>query len=331
VIGVRYDRGIHLPGLDFWLDPRGRRPWAFVSHAHSDHTAKHSRTLLTEATACLMRARLGKLGEMVVSPFGERRDFGSFHATLYPAAHVLGSAQILIECGEGSLLYTGDFKRGIGLGAEEAAAPRAETLIIETTFGLPRYVFPPAGKIIDDIVSYCREGIGAGETPFLLAYSLGKAQEILAALEGRGLGIMLHDAVLKMTEIYSEFGVGFPAFEKFDAARVDGHVVICPPGTQDSPAFRQIHKRRVATLSGWAIDPWRWKWGGCDAAFPLSDHADYPALLRHVESVAPRRVFTVHGFAREFALDLRRRGIEAWSLAGGDQLELPLPGELSGA
>jgi hypothetical protein len=46
--------------------------------------------------------------------------------------------------------------------------------------------------------------------------------------------------------------------------------------------------------------------------------------MKHVENVSPRRVFTLHGFAAEFARDLRSRGVEAWSLAGTDQLDLPL-------
>jgi hypothetical protein len=43
-----------------------------------------------------------------------------------------------------------------------------------------------------------------------------------------------------------------------------------------------------------------------------------------VELVQPKRVLTVHGFAAEFAADLRRRGIEAWALAEDNQLELML-------
>jgi DNA ligase-1 len=62
----------------------------------------------------------------------------------------------------------------------------------------------------------------------------------------------------------------------------------------------------------------------CDAAFLLSDHAGYDDLLRHVENVYPRRVLTLHGFASEFAADLRARGIEAWALTGPNQLDLGL-------
>lgn len=61
-----------------------------------------------------------------------------------------------------------------------------------------------------------------------------------------------------------------------------------------------------------------------DAAFPLSDHADYIDLLNYVEAVRPHRVLTLHGFAQEFARDLRERGVEAWALTGANQLEFSI-------
>ena len=62
----------------------------------------------------------------------------------------------------------------------------------------------------------------------------------------------------------------------------------------------------------------------CDAIFPLSDHADFPELLAFVDRVAPRLVYTVHGYAREFARTLRARGIESWALGAENQLDLGL-------
>ena len=56
----------------------------------------------------------------------------------------------------------------------------------------------------------------------------------------------------------------------------------------------------------------------------MSDHADHPGLIECVTRVRPKRVLTVHGFAKEFASELRDKGIEAWCAMGGDQLELSL-------
>jgi len=36
LIEVRFQRGLHLPELDLWLDPWDAKPRAFVSHAHAD-------------------------------------------------------------------------------------------------------------------------------------------------------------------------------------------------------------------------------------------------------------------------------------------------------
>lgn len=327
MVSVEYIKGVHLPQAGFWLDPRSSVEHAFISHAHSDHTARHKRTLCTPQTARLMQARMsGDLGMLETLGYEERRTFGGWAATLYPAGHVLGSAQIHFESNEGSLLYTGDFKLRQGLSAEAALAPHAETLIMETTYGLPRYQFPPAEQTMAAVVKFCHETLEDGETPILLGYALGKAQEILSVLNGAGLPVMLHGAVWNITKVYEEFGVQFPPHEKYDAERAEGHVIVCPPNANGSRLLSKIKKRRVGVLTGWALDSGAVHRLQVDAAFPLSDHADYNDLLKLVEVVQPTRVLTLHGFAQEFARDLRARGIEAWALTGANQLELTLAG-----
>jgi len=325
MIEVRYDRGSYLPGCDLWLDPRGTRPFAFVSHAHSDHTGHHQRTILTEATARMIRARLGSGGKFQhVLRFWERREFGTFHATLIPAGHVLGSAQIFIENSEGTLLYTGDFKLRSSLASEKAESVHAETLIMETTYGRPRYKFPPREKTVRRILDFCRQALEEDQTPVLLGYSLGKAQEVLAALTGAGLPVMLHGSVWQMTRLYEELGAVFPPYVKFEPGLVAGHVLLCPPATARSSMIESLKAKRVAMITGWGMDQsakFRYR---CDEVFPLSDHADYDELLEMVERVNPSRVLTLHGYASEFAQDLRRRGLESWALTGGNQMELPI-------
>jgi DNA ligase-1 len=321
MIEVRYEQGVHLPAEGLWLDPHGPREFAFISHAHSDHTGRHREAILTEATSRLMRERMGEPpGREYVLPFRRPAKFRSFEIELLPAGHVLGSAQAFLRSDAGTLLYTGDFKLRAGLSSERAQPVQAETLVMETTFGLPRYVFPPAEETIARVVQFCREALEDGVTPVLLGYSLGKAQEILSALASAGLPVLLHPSVWNMTQIYERMGVRFPVYEKFAPELVHGRVVICPPGA----SLRGIPHRRVAMLTGWAMDAGATYRLQVDAAFPLSDHADYDDLVRYVEIVQPRRVLTLHGFAREFARDLRAKGLEAWALTGSDQLELPI-------
>src|SRR5690606_4064989 len=127
------------------------------------------------------------------------------------------------------------------------------------------------------------------------------------------------------TELYRELRPGFPTgYLPFDggAAQIEGGVLICPPNLARKGVLDKIPAKRTAVVTGWAIDPrarFRYR---TDAAFPLSDHADYDDLLRYVDLVQPKRVLTLHGFASAFANDLRARGVEAYAISEADQMQL---------
>lgn len=317
--------GMFLPQLGWHLDATRRTPCSFVSHAHSDHLGRHRTILCSAPTAQLMAARMPGRREMLVVPYGERWPLThDVQATLHPAGHILGSAQCLLEGEHGRLLYTGDFKLRHGVSTEPCATPRADVLIMETTFGKPRYRFPSPDEVMAGIIEFCRAAIAERAVPLLYCYSLGKSQEVLARLRHAGLPIMLHAQTAKMTSIYAACGVAFPPYRAFEPREAEGHVVIGPPQIDRSPEVRYLRRTRSAMITGWALDPWMIPRHRYDAAFPLSDHADYDDLLRFVDAVGPRLVYTVHGFATEFARDLRERGIEAWALGRENQLDLGL-------
>lgn len=323
---VHFRNGLWLPQIGWWLDAHHPVPRSFVSHAHFDHLAPHGEVLCSEGTARLMRARMPAERVERVLPFGQPHDLG-FGATitLVPAGHIFGSAQCLIEHpAHGRLLYTGDFKLRPGLSAEPCATPPADVLIMETTYGRPHYRFPPTAEVLRQIIHFCHGALDDGEVPVLFGYSLGKSQEILSGLTQAALPVMLHPTTAKLTTIYEDLGITFPAHRTFDAADVAGHVVICPPQGPSSSFLKKIPRRRTASLTGWALDPGARFRLQCDAAFPLSDHADFPDLLAFVERVMPSRVFTLHGFASDFARTLRERGIDAWAINQDNQLELTL-------
>ncbi|MEI6493107.1 MAG: MBL fold metallo-hydrolase RNA specificity domain-containing protein [Verrucomicrobiota bacterium] len=322
MLDVVLDRGISVPGCGLWLDASRKKDFAIVTHAHSDHAGWHAQTVLTAATSALMEARLGKpRGSVHELAYNQPQAFEAGQITLLPAGHVLGSAMALLETSGESLLYTGDFKLRQGLTSEPADLVRADTLILETTFGLPRYRFPPAAVVMEKIVTFCEKALLDRQYPVLLAYSLGKAQELIAGLADSGLPIAVHPAVYKMCAIYEKFGVGFPEYERHAVEDRTPKVLIYPPNSR--PELSGIPNQRTAIVSGWALDARAKYQFRCDEAFPLSDHADYDELLECVERVRPKRIFTIHGFVEEFASDLRQRGFEAWALGGGNQLEFP--------
>lgn len=322
---VRASNGIWLPQLGWRLDAAKSVDRAIISHAHSDHIARHREIVCSPPTARLLRARMpGRRVEHVL-PFGHTEALSPDTAvTLHPAGHILGSSLVHLQGPQGTLLYTGDFKLRPGYAAEPCAPPRADVLIMETTFGLPRYAFPPQEEVVANLIAFCRQALADGAVPVLYCYSLGKSQEVLRALASAGIPVMLHAAAFQLTRIYEQLGWRFPSYREFDAREANGHIVICPPAHQGTGFLRHLPARRTAVVTGWALDAGAIYRNRCDAAFALSDHADYADLIRLVALVQPRQVYTVHGFAREFASDLRARGVEAWALGRSNQLELPL-------
>jgi len=318
---IRYQGGVLLSTIDLWLDPRGRREWAFISHAHSDHIAAHDEVILSEGTFHFLRHRKMQPRKALRLPFGEPCDVRGVEITLYPAGHILGSAQLVAAVDGQRVLYSGDFKLGANSAAEEIVVPRAEVLVMETTYGHRRYAFPAAEGVVAEMAAWCDACLADGVTPVLLGYSLGKGQEILTALAGHNYRFLLHDALYQTTRIAEDLGVAFPPFERWSPGEGEGCVVLCPPHLRKW-LVGKLPPHRSAIVSGWAQDAGARFRYGTDTAFCLSDHADYNDLMHYVAQVQPERILTVHGFASEFASELRRLGYDAHALDQPDQLEL---------
>ena len=308
---IQFERGgVFLPELQLWLDahePQTGPEKVFVSHAHADHIGPHREVILTAPTVRLMGARLG--GERVehVLSFGEARRFGTdardFEITLCPAGHIFGSAMAWVRWEGQSLLYTGDFKLRRGRSAEPCEPRQADILIMETTYGRPGYRFPPTEAVMQGVIRFCREALDNDETAVLLGYSLGKSQELLGGLAEASLPIMLHGAVFKLTQVYEQLGQHFPNYERYEPGSARGKVLLCPPNVVNSVMLRNLGRVRTAVLTGWAVDPdCRFRYQ-CDAAFPVSDHADFPDLIEMVQQVAPKKVYTLPWICRGLRAD----------------------------
>jgi putative mRNA 3-end processing factor len=324
---IELHRGeLRITGSGLHLDARRRVECAFVSHAHGDHIGRHDRTIATGPTIALMRHRLGTprrrpteaLPATYRTPFG----LGELTLELFAAGHVLGSAQIRVTRNEVAVGYTGDFCTEPTHAAERADVMRCDVLVMESTFGHPRYVFPPKEEVLLAVRRFVDDALSDGVTPVLLGYALGKAQEILKYLSGCGYACLAHPVVHAVNRVYEAEGMPLPNVRALGPEGAGpGEVVVAPPHLSRSPAMRAIRKRRTAILTGWAIDGARF-FRGVDAAFPLSDHADFPSLVRYAKATGAGRVFTVHGHADALAAALREEGVRAEPLRERAQLEL---------
>jgi len=315
LLRVEYREGLYLPDLDLWFDAEGERDSCVISHAHSDHIAEHRRIIATPETARLFRHRRGE-SEVEALRYGERRDFGRYALTMYPAGHCLGSAQILVEADGERLVYTGDVKLRPNVAAEQAVVVPCDTLVMESTFGDPVYRFPPDVATYDRLYAACDRALSDARVPVVLAYALGKSQEALELLLRRGYRVTLHGSVWNVSEIYRECGVEFSGeYERYDRERLKGRVLLAPPGCRKQPMIHNIERRYLIMLTGWAMSQRaQYMYRGVDLVLPLSDHADFDDLVRLARESGAQRIITMHG-AKKFAAHLRELGFNAEHLA----------------
>jgi DNA ligase 1 len=314
--------GLYSPAFDAYLDPPVPAPRAILSHAHADHAvAGHGEIWATPETVRIYRRRNPEwTGQVQEIEFGDRRDRLGMLLESFSSGHILGAAQWRFSNADSSLLYTGDFKRRLGRTAVAAQTPRAHVLLTESTFGLPVFHFPAREALEARIVEVCREAIAQGETPVLLAYALGKAQETAMILSEAQIPTVLHGAAWKLLPDYEAAGFSFPLSRAYESGPpVAGEALLVPPRCARTPIVQKLKRRRVVYLSGWAVRAASRADFDADVLVPLSDHADFPELLAHVEQVAPDRVVTHHGYARDFARILGGRGIEAQPLSEGGE------------
>ena len=308
---VAFDSGILLPELDLWLDSRRKRESSLISHAHSDHTGRHLKPVVTPNTLLLLSDYL-KNASPVVLPYGETLDTPAYTLTLHPAGHCLGSAQALIESratGE-RLLYTGDIKLRSSPTNEPLETVQADTLVIESTYGRPDYVFPSQERVLETAFRTLRAWLDRGERPVVQGWRLGKAQEMLHHLLAEGFDVVIEEGVYQGAEAYQRAGVDFPGrVSLFTGDWPEGTIALFPPGSR-SKVLRDYRGKRTMELTGWAAsDNRRWR-SWADASLPYSDHADFNELVAYVEAVQPSLVYTVFGFP-DLAARLRSQGYPA--------------------
>jgi Cft2 family RNA processing exonuclease len=316
-----WDRGLFLTAAGLAVDVRRRQPRAFVTHAHADHIAAHELALASPATARLYQHRLGPHRRTKELAYGEPLEFGPLRLTALPAGHCLGSAMLLAEDGERSLLYTGDFKLGPSATCESAELPRADVLVMESTFGQPHYRMPPRQEVIGQLLDLVRETLAAERTPVVHAYALGKAQEVTKLLTSAGIPVVQHPRIFAVSEVYLECGVDLGQVTEYCGPPPLGHAVVTLPRGMRGYRLAGLTRPVSIAVTGWALDSSTKYRYGVDHALPLSDHADFDQLLETVERVAPAEVYCTHG-PREFVEHLRAAGHNAFPVAGSYQTRM---------
>lgn len=320
---VQRREGLYCPAGDFHIDPCKPVPRAVVTHAHGDHARKGMGRYWCAASGLgLVRERLGKAVSIKALAYGEPARFGRTTVTLHPAGHMLGSAQVRIECDGQVWVVSGDYKREADPSCEPFEPQRCDVFVTETTFARPGFQWPEPAQVIDEILAWWRDCAARGDTAVLFAYAAGKAQRVLAELHGRlpqiaaaGLNplVGLHPTMTRMVRVYRAGGVAMLPTEPVGApprgSVFAGRLILAPPGAVGTSWMNRFAPHATGFASGWmgAADSQRRQ--RYNAGFTLSDHADWPSLLRTIRETGARRVLTMHGDASELLGPLRAEGI----------------------
>ena len=308
--------GIFLPDINLWLDNTDACSASWISHGHSDHARGcHGTAIGTATTLRIYRMRLWLEGDreepqLLPLEFGRSMDWNGARLTAFPASHILGAAQLLIEYGGERLVYTGDIKLRPPLCGETTEPIPCDRFIVESTFGLPIYKLLDREEAACRIVQFAQNCLEDGAVPAFIGYALGRGQEIVQVLCQAGIPVGVHGAIAKFIPVYEEAGYRFPGWTPYDAKATSGKALVVVP-THGSALEASGKNVRLAYVSGWAaLDNARAR-TGAEELIPYSDHADFDELMTLVESSGAKHIDVVHGYTAPFAAILQSRGYQA--------------------
>lgn len=309
------DHGIYCPAGDFFIDPWKPVDRALITHGHSDHARfGHRSYLATEGAAPVVRMRLGEI-DLETTAYGVSQRIGGAQVSFHPAGHVPGSAQIRVEVAGEVWVVSGDYKT-VDDGLSEPFEPvRCHAFITECTFGLPVFRWPNPAQIAQQINDWWAANAAAGRFSLLGAYSLGKAQRLLAALDP-GIGaILTHGAVENTNAVLRTQGYCLS-----DTVRVTpdlkpkdypGALVLAPPSALGTSWARRFAPASDAFASGWMALRGVRRRRAADRGFVVSDHADWAGLNAAISATGAERIFVTHGYTAQFRQWLESQGFEA--------------------
>ena len=285
---LTYDRkGLHANG--FSIDPSVKTNVALVSHAHGDHAhSGHQVVYATRGTWSLMQERYGDSlrSEFHEVTFGVPFFIGQVKITFFPAGHILGSAQLLLEYEGERYLYTGDFKVQQDPTCEPFHPVKCDYLITETTFAHPDFSHPSPE---DELRQLCLESLQL----VIGAYAVGKAQRITRLLHqvAPDRKLFIHPLISGYHKVYEAAGIhlgDWLPYSRQEFLKDSANILILPP-----TVFTR-YDRHPAALRIFATG-WKRSYYRCDRVLSISDHADWNDLINVIAESEAKKVFTLHG------------------------------------
>jgi putative mRNA 3-end processing factor len=313
--------GVCCPIGDFHIDPTRPVDKAVITHAHSDHARPgHGAVLATRETLDLMRLRYGEnfAGTTQAAALGEPIALGGVTVTLHPAGHVLGSAQVAVECDGLTIVAAGDYKDVADPTCTPFERVPCDVFITEATFGLPVFRHgDPAGEIARLLHSVA---VFPERSHLVGSHSLGKAQRVIAMIRQAGYGkpIYLHGAMERITHYYQERGIDLGELKPVRGAgkaELAGAIALCPPSSLQDVWTRRFPDPVPCFASGWMRVRARARQRGVELPLVISDHADWDGLTATITATGAGEIWVTHGEEDALVHWCQTRGLKARPLA----------------
>ncbi|KFL29195.1 beta-lactamase [Devosia riboflavina] len=315
------DRNLYVPALDAWIDPSEPKARAIITHGHADHARSgHGAVLATPDTIEIMKVRYGEdcAGRFEALDFHEPLTMDGATITFFPAGHILGSAQVLVEAEGQRVVVTGDYKRLRDRTAQPYEPVACDLLVTEATFGLPVFQHPDPR---DEIARLLKSVAAQPERSHLIGcYALGKAQRVIALLRDAGWDrpIYLHGAMIRLCELYQSLGVEIgellPA-TGMGKAEMMGQIVIAPPSAIRDRWSRRFPDPVVCQASGWMSVKQRARQALVELPLVISDHCDWGELNVSILESGAETVWVTHGREDALVYWCKQQGLNAEPLA----------------
>ncbi|MFH0970891.1 MAG: MBL fold metallo-hydrolase [Candidatus Diapherotrites archaeon] len=326
-----YDsHGVVLEGEEkLIIDPHRKRIIAdrvIVSHAHSDHVAIGSANpfpyCMSSPTRAFISPKIPPKARTEQMPFKRHLHTPDAKISLINSGHILGSGQIVAE-GNVKVCVTTDFKLQDSIVQDGAEIVPCDVLVMESTFGLERFVFPKREEVYAEMGEWINRALQHHQLPILAGYAVGKAQEITKIVnEYSNATPYVHETIFEKNEVHDAHGIHLGEYVKVDHNLKDAELLILPPSLCSPHVLHAISVSANKPVVSAKCTGWVWK-ESYDRTFALSDHADFAQLVHYVKEASPKQVFTHHGFDRELAqFIMRELKIPARPLGDARQLAL---------
>lgn len=296
-------KGLYCPVGDFYIDPVRPVQRALITHGHADHArAGHHDCWATRQTLDIMAIRYG--ADHCANPhpvnWRETISVNGVKVEFWPAGHVLGSAQILVEHEGTRIVASGDYKRGNDPSCDSFEPVACDVFITEATFALPVFRHPDPR---DEIAKLLRSLQQFPQSAHLVGvYALGKAQRVIRLLRDSGYDrtIYIHGALDRLCAYYQSEGIDLGPLSPATLAKGEkgdfaGAVVMGPPSAFTDKWARRFPDPIICFASGWMQVRQRAKQRGVELPLVLSDHCDWDELLDTIAELRPKEVWVTHG------------------------------------